>query len=230
MRPLRAAPLQGAAAAHATLTRGATFLAALADRPMLAGHWPDGAAARPRARFVANCLRELDRFLHTLLDELGSSAGQRVDREQRNTANKLRDYGGPALTAGADRLRLLALGRSSACLIHCNGLVRRPDVAGGDGMTAGWRGTAGETLRRYPLGDRLAPGPAELRDVCRFYERLGNGLMRGARDDAILLPRPLQPYLPQRDHEAVVKPVRLAGPARISAGVLEETLRPGDRI
>ena len=173
----RVTPLRGAAAAHDTLTRGATFLAALADRPVITDGWPQGPHARTRARFVANCLRELDRFLHGLLDELGASAGHVVREDQHNTANKLRDYGVALLGAPADEARLRALGRSSACLIHCNGLVRRPDIAGGSVMTAGWRAAGGDGLRRYPLGARLAPGRAEIIDVCRFYDRLGQRLM-----------------------------------------------------
>ncbi len=182
----RVTPLRGAAAAHETLSRGATFLAALAERPVIADGWPDGRHARTRARFVANCLRELDRFLHGLLDELGASAGHVVREDQRNTANKLRAYRVPPLPVApgdtpsavqADEARLRALGRSSACLIHCNGWVRRPDVAGGDMMTAGWRGSTGLALARYPLGARLAPGAVEIIDICRFYDRLGDRLI-----------------------------------------------------
>lgn len=173
----RVTPLRGAAAAHATLTRGATFLAALAERPVIADGWPQGRDARVRARFVANCLRELDRFLHGLLDELGASAGHVVREEQRNTANKLRDFGLHPLAARDDQFRLRALGRSSACLIHCDGWVRRPDVSGGAVMTAGWSEPAGEDLRRYPLGTRLAPGSAEIIDICRFYDALGDRLI-----------------------------------------------------
>jgi hypothetical protein len=176
----RVTPLRGAAAAHETLIRGATFLAALATRPVIADGWPRGGDARVRARFLANCLRELDRFLHGLLDELGASAGHVVREDQRNTANKLRAYRVPAAggaLASADEARLRALGRSSACLIHCNGWVRRPDVAGGDTMTVGWHEASGPALARYTLGTRLAPGAAEIIDVCGFYDRLGDRLL-----------------------------------------------------
>ncbi len=173
----RVTPLRGTAAAHETLIRGATFLTALADRPVITDGWPKGPDARVRARFVANCLRELDRFLHGLLDALGASAGHVVREDQRNTANKLRDFGVHPLAERDDQLRLRALGRSSACLIHCDGWVRRPDVAGGDVMTAGWTGNTGVDLRRYPLGARLAPGRDELIDICRFYDRLGDRLI-----------------------------------------------------
>ena len=176
----RVTPLRGAAAAHETLIRGATFLAALAERPVIAGGWPEGRQARVRARFIANCLRELDRFLHGLLDELGASAGHVVREDQRNTANKLRAYGVPATgvpLVSADEARLRALGRSSACLIHCNGWVRRPDILGGDTMTVGWREASGSALAQYTLGSRLAPGAAEIIDVCGFYDRLGNRLL-----------------------------------------------------
>ncbi len=173
----RVTPLRGAAAAHDTLIRGASFLAALAERPVIADGWPEGRDGRVRARFVANCLRELDRFLHGLLDALGASAGHVVREEQRNTANKLRDFGVHPLAAGEDQMRLRALGRSSACLIHCDGWVMRPDVTGGDTMTAGWNGVEGDDLARYPIGARLAPGSAEIIDVCRFYDALGERLI-----------------------------------------------------
>ena len=197
----RVTPLRGAAAAHDTLTRGATFLAALAERPVIADGWPQGNDARVRARFVANCLRELDRFLHGLLDELAAAAGHIVREGQRNTANKLRDYGVHPLTARADEARLRALGRSSACLVHCNGVVRRADVSGGTVMTAGWHG-AGDALRRYPLGTRITPGRAEIVDVCRFYARLGDQLMLAPptlvpprRRDAAPQPAPRKPRI-----------------------------------
>ncbi|MCU6454463.1 hypothetical protein LPN01_10285 [Sphingomonas sp. A2-49] len=170
-------PLQGTAAAHETLARGAAFLAGFADRPVIADGWPQGPHFRTRARFIANCLRELDRFLHGLLDALGASAGHVVREEQRNTANKLRDFTLHPLAAREDQDRLRALGRSSACLIHCDGWVRRPDVSGGEVMTAGWSVPAGDALRRYPLGTRLAPGRAELVDVCDFYGALGDRLI-----------------------------------------------------
>jgi hypothetical protein len=173
----RVTPLRGAAAAHDTLIRGATFLAALAERPVIADGWPQGPHARTRARFLANCLRELDRFLHGLLDELGASAGHVVRKDQRNTANKLRDYGVHPLAARDDQARLRALGRSSACLIHCNGWVRRPDVTGGAVMTAGWSATESPDLAQYPLGARLTPGAAEIIDICRFYDGLGDRLI-----------------------------------------------------
>jgi hypothetical protein len=170
-------PLPGAAAAHETLARGAAFLAGFADRPVLADGWPQGRHFRTRARFIANCLRELDRFLHGLLDELGASAGHVVREDQRNTANKLRDFSMHPLAALEDQDRLRALGRSSACLIHCDGWVRRPDVSGGAVMTAGWSDPAGDSLRRYALGTRLAPGRDELVDVCDFYGALGDRLI-----------------------------------------------------
>ena len=97
--------------------------------------------------------------------------------EQRNTANKLRDFGVHPLAARQDQARLRALGRSSACLIHCDGWVRRPDVTGGDMMTAGWNRSAGDRLARYPIGARLAPGSAEIIDICRFYDGLGERLI-----------------------------------------------------
>ena len=154
--------------AQATLTRAAAFWAIEADR---LGGWnePGGDI---RARYTANCLRELDGFLRVLLDELAPGS----DRRQRNTANKLDAF---ALGSGyprGDAARLRAIGRSAGCLRHCAGWVRRPDVTAGAWMTAGWPEARGATLQRYALGDRLRPGAAEITDICGFFVRVGEGL------------------------------------------------------
>jgi hypothetical protein len=77
----------------------------------------------------------------------------------------------PAILA-ADVVRLRALGRSRACLWHCHGLVRRPDLNGGAWMTAGWSIPASTQLRRYALGEHLTPSGRELIDVSAFYHQL----------------------------------------------------------
>lgn len=162
-----------ATAAGATLARAASFWAGQGDRLGATWHEPDAAV---RARYTANCFRELDGFLRLLLDELAPEPAPK----RRNTANKL---GAMALdgapTGGvpaADCARLRAIGRSAACLFHLGGWVRRPDVAAGGWMTAGWPEADGQALRRYELGDRLRPGAADVANVCGFYLRVGEAV------------------------------------------------------
>lgn len=160
--------------AQATLASAASFWA---DRANGWGAW-DGSGDEPngdvRARYTANCLRELDGFLRTLLDEVDPA----FDRDQRNTANKL---GRMPLRGGhvaSDAPRLRAIGRTAGCLFHCAGWVKRPDDAAGRWMTAGWRGADGPALRRYPLGERLRPGSREVADMCTFFARVGDAVAR----------------------------------------------------
>lgn len=156
--------------AQATLTRAASFWA---DQAGDWGEW-DEPHGDVRARYTANCLRELDGFLRTLLDELAPTP----DRHQRNTANKLDrvplGYGHVA----ADAPRLRAIGRSAGCLLHCGGWVKRPDQAAGGWMTAGWPDAHSPELRRYSLGDRLRPGAREVADVRGFFVRVGEAVAR----------------------------------------------------
>lgn len=154
--------------AHATLTRAASFWRDRADR---LDDWHEP-VTDVQARYTANCFRELDGFLRTLLDEVAPDIGP----ARRNTANKL---GALTLARGAppaDAARLRAIGRSTACLFHCAGWVRRPDVIAGAWMTAGWPERGGARLRRYPLGDRLRPGPTDVIDVCGFFLRVGEAV------------------------------------------------------
>ena len=161
-----------AATAGATLARAAGFWAGQGDR--LGADWHERDAAI-RARYTANCFRELDGFLRLLLDELAPEPAPK----RRNTANKLGLMTldrAPTGIIAADCDRLRAIGRSAACLFHLNGWVRRPDVAAGGWMTAGWPDRDGATLRRYPLGDRLRPGAVDVADVCDFYQRVGEAV------------------------------------------------------
>ena len=161
------------ARADATLRRATAFLSG--DRPPSCRS--DASDAPPRV--LGNALRELDRFLHILIDEVACAHGLPPRTEQRNTANKLEPLS-HALPGSGRRLR--ALGRSRACLFYTGGVVRRADVPGGAWMTAGWP-LAGE-LRRFALGQQLSPSAADLADVCRFYDRLGAELVRGLYESA----------------------------------------------
>lgn len=166
-----------AAAAGATLSRAAHFWAERSSRP--AATWLDyGGGGRVQARYLANGFRELDGFLRALLDEIEPAP---PGPARRNTASKLDRMvlagdvrlGG---AAAADCARLRAIGRSAACLLHCGGVVRRPDLAAGRWMTAGWPEAGGDRLRRYPLGDRLRPGGDDVADVCGFFLRIARAI------------------------------------------------------
>ena len=125
-----------------------------------------------RARFWGNCLAELDRFLHILMDEVAPAMGVLANRQQHNAANKIGDLVGGRWDPSAEGRRLNALGRSRACLSRCHGLVRRPDVVGVGWMTAGWCTPGSATLQRYDLGEQVTPAGAELAEVSLFYDAL----------------------------------------------------------
>ena len=174
--------------AHRTLCNAARFLGSgLSD----AGPTPiDG---RYRAKVIGNGLRELDRFLSVLLDEVALAAGwERADLQRlanlRNTANKLGVIHGWLGRPMHDLPRLRALGRCRDCLFYCNGVVRRGDERRTASMTVGWpadaRGDAAGV--RLALGENLAVSPADLAWVCAFYDRIAGDLVediRGVRSD-----------------------------------------------
>lgn len=151
--------------AAATLTRAAEFWWQRSRRLGDGWHESDSAV---HARYLANGFRELDGFLRLLLDEVAPVPAAR----RRNTANRL----GALETGAADGRRLRAIGRSAACLFHCAGWVRRPDLPAGGWMTAGWPDRDGDDLRRYSLGDRLRPDGGEVADVCAFFLRVGESV------------------------------------------------------
>lgn len=158
-------------AALATIRRGATFLEgglALAGAAPIVGPY--------RARLTGNGLRELDRFLNLLLDVASEAAGNPSLPGQANTAAKYQASAVVDARSAADHRRLLALGRSRACLCYCDGIVRRPDTRGGASMTLGWRDPLGN-LGRARLGEELCPGAAELRDVAHFYHDLADRIV-----------------------------------------------------
>ncbi|MBU3076778.1 hypothetical protein [Sphingomonas quercus] len=168
--------------AFATLLRGTAFLG---RHPAAIGTETPVAARRLRAKVLGNCLRELDRFLNLLIDEVAAEACPgRIEpigfAGQRNTANKLRTLYAILGAASPDHHRLRALGRSRDCLFHCGGVARRGDRHGGTRMTAGWPPSAGLSdapLMSVALGDTLVVTPVDLRRVCDFYEEIAAGLV-----------------------------------------------------
>jgi hypothetical protein len=178
-------PTIGIGAAFATLDRATCFLGTglrSAERAYDDGAWRDGIEGRHRAKVIGNGLRELDRFLNLLIDEVAVVvAPPEIDRarlaRQRNTANKLRAIRGAMALASPDHDRLLAIGRSRDCLFHCAGVVRRGDSRSAPRMTAGWPASRGRPLRSFAVGEPLAIDAAALHDVCRFYDRVAADLL-----------------------------------------------------
>ncbi len=155
-------------AALGTMRRGATFLG---DGLAFPGAAP--IAGRHRARLAGNGLRELDRFLNLLLDAAARAAGQDPRPYQANTAAKYRALAPTGSRTRDDHRRLLALGRSRACLFYCEGVVRRPDRRGGTTMTMGWPDARGR-LGTARLGERLSLDAADFGDIARFYHDLAD--------------------------------------------------------
>ncbi len=135
---------------------------------------------------IGNGLRELDRFLSVLLDEVVLAAGWgdadlRMFGRLRNTANKWEAISVRLGLPTHDLARLRALGRCRGSLFYCDGVVRRGDTRQGRTLTLGWP-TDGEDSGAdvvLTLGECLAIGPAELAWVCAFYTRIGNDLAQG---------------------------------------------------
>ena len=118
---------------------------------------------------IGNSLRELDRFLNVLIDEVAAAIEPSgLDRvafaQQRNTANKLRTIRTVMALPSPDDRRLRAIGRDRDCLFHCAEIRRYGD-----------RRTARQTAmlpRRLAHAERLTPDLHQLRDYCRLYDRI----------------------------------------------------------
>lgn len=134
-----------------------------------------------RNKVIGNSLRELDRFLSVLIDEI---AGMVLPREasagfarQRNTANKYRTLRLALVLPSPDHARLRAIGRSRDCLFHCGGIVRRGDRRGDRLMTAGWARPDSPGVVQIAIGERLPIAAADLVQLCRFYDALAGDLL-----------------------------------------------------
>lgn len=166
-----ATPSPALAAAIATMRRGTAFMGGGLVR---AGG--ERVGDRYRARLAGNSLRELDRFLNLLIDAAVEAGGGAARPHQANTAAKYRTIAPMGRRGTADHRRLLALGRSRACLFYCDGVVRRPDRRGGATMTIGWPGADGRLgVRR--LGEELRIDAADLGDIAAFYRRLADRIV-----------------------------------------------------
>jgi hypothetical protein len=134
-----------------------------------------------RNKVIGNSLRELDRFLNLLIDEIATmilprdtSAGF---ERQRNTANKYRTLRAAMVLSSPDHARLRAIGRSRDCLFHCGGIVRRGDRRGDRLMTAGWVRPDSRRAARIAIGERLPIDAADLAQLCGFYDALAGDLL-----------------------------------------------------
>ena len=151
----------------ATLARATAFLGA--------GHGgPFG------ARTFANGLRELDRFLSVLIDEVaGSVQPAGVDPTSlirlRNTPNKLRTVRASLGLASPDHERLRALGRSRDRLFHASAPAHGIDTR----LVPGWLHAAGlgDERRAHLPGAGPQTLAADLRQICRLYDRLAAELL-----------------------------------------------------
>jgi len=160
---------------------------------MSGGERQRAARAGMPSKVLGNGLRELDRFLSVLIDEVAEATGIEdaalaTLRTRRNTANKLRTLHAALGRTSPDHRRLLALGRSRDCFFYCGGLVRRGDSRAGSSMTTGWprRSTALKAgLMTFPLGSRLQLDRADLDDICRFYDRIADELLTHTRVVAV---------------------------------------------
>lgn len=175
------------ARAHATLHRGAGFFGTWL-------RWPDApvrsgtpVSHHHRSKVIGNGLRELDRFLNILIDEVSRRHGLPASPRQRNTARKLRLLREALGLPHEDDERLLALGRSRDCLYHCGGAARRGDMREPGTMTLGWPEGAGEAgpLRRIPVGGAISLERADLESVGLFYRRMADDLVLRAPGDAV---------------------------------------------
>jgi hypothetical protein len=166
--------------AHRTLCRGAAFFAGPMGRGVPS---PDRAVAishRHRSKWLGNGLRELDRFLHHLLDAIAHAHGLGAAPEQRNSANKLRALRRALGRSGDDHARLLALGGTRACLFHCDGILRSSAMA-----DTCWTGLGRDPLPApFERGALLVLLPGDLRRVGRFYHALADDLVRCPSKDA----------------------------------------------
>lgn len=170
--------------ARATFARATVFLG---NGLSMAG--PGGAlaiAGPHRCKVIGNSLRELDRFLNLLIDEIAAiilEPGISADlKRQRNTPNKLRAVRAAMVLPSPDHARLRAIGRSRDCLFHCGGIVRRGDLRGDIAMTAGWSRADAAAPARVAMGERLSVGADELAETCRFYDGVVRDLLAAFAD------------------------------------------------
>ncbi len=136
-----------------------------------------GWAQIAHTRMIGNRLRELDRFLSVLIEDVAAGSGPPGhDRKHfarlRNTPMKLRVVEEMFATGVDDDARLRAIGRIAACLHHCKGEVHTASIHD-DVLIA--RG--GENGPATPRKNSLSVDPQTLRAICSFYRGIGDRLL-----------------------------------------------------
>ncbi|NIJ35285.1 hypothetical protein [Sphingomonas oligoaromativorans] len=171
-------PSIGIERAHLTLRDAAAFLGSGLGR----SQWTP-VRGRYRAKMIGNGLRELDRFLNILLDEVALAAGWpsadvRALTRLHNTGLKLDAVCVRLGMQRDDQARLRALGRCRDTLFYCDGRVQRGDTRHMPRLTMGWpEDTISEgAAADLPVGDYLAITADQIAWVCRFYARIGGEL------------------------------------------------------
>ena len=175
------------ARADATLRSGARFLAAGLQAGGVTGARPAPITGRFRTKVLGNGLRELDRFLNVLVDEVAVAGGSRPAPTERNTANKLRALLPLFDQPEGEHARLRALGRARDCLFYCGGMVTRGDVTGSRWLTVGWSDALDRTgpLRRFSVGAPLVITGEDVADICGFYLSIAARLAGGRREEPV---------------------------------------------
>ena len=123
---------------------------------------------------IGNGLRELDRFLSLLIDEVAAViAPTGLDRakfaRQHNTANKLRTVRAAMALPSPDHQALLAIGRRRDGLFYCAEIVRRGDKPPVD--------PGSRQSRRIAHVGTFTPAAPELGGICRLYTRVAAELL-----------------------------------------------------
>jgi len=159
-----------------------------AGSAFLVGHCGDQAQKRGPAasfafnRLLGNRLRELDRFLSILLDEIAlwldrPGHDPRAFARWHNVPRKLRHVAAMLGEVSADEARLGAIGRARACLHHCGGKIHDARLSG-DLLLA--QGTAINTAVPPASPDMLRLSPEALRAIAEFYRTLGDKMVAQA--------------------------------------------------
>ncbi|MPT49211.1 MAG: hypothetical protein E2598_12475 [Sphingobium sp.] len=167
--------------AYETLNSGcAFFIRSAEDQPQSLG---------PQARYafhrlMGNRLRELDRFLSVVLDEIvlmSAISGQDAltFSRWRNTARKLAKVEQILRTTTGDAKWLAAIGRICACLHHCGGKIHDAGLLQDVTMISA-RAEAGYKVMPPLISEPLMLCPVTIYAIGGFYHILGDRLVAQA--------------------------------------------------
>jgi len=169
--------------AHVTLVAACDFAAHHALRPAVSGC---GRAQWINNRAMANRLRELDRFLSILLDDVagmltGVPAAPRQDAVRRaradGSAGKLRRIEGMTGTPSDDHARLRAIGRIAARLRHDDRPIHASSLSGDLRLAVGQSASAA----CFQAGNRFSLSAEAMGSISLFYRDLGDRLVKQIR-------------------------------------------------